>query len=126
MFTPLAMKIVSGAAGLSLIACGVMYIGWNNAAHARDKAEARAEQAEEALVLAGTEIAALRLNLEEAKRDASILDNQETELENANTSDDPNLARLRNLCVRMRQQGRDLSDHPTCGRFAGDVRANSS
>lgn len=125
MFTPLAMKLVGGGAALSLLACGVMYIGWNNAAHARDKAEARAEQAETALELAGTEIAALRLTLEEAQRDRQIIMTQEQELDDDTIADNPNLARLRNLCIRMRQQGRDISNHPTCGRFAGSAGTDS-
>lgn len=117
---PLLLKIIG--AGALVIAVLVCWIGWTNAAHDRDAAEAEVAELEgkvaqleaEALI---TEVVSL-----ERADDVEQSRTEGEELEDARTvpTDTADDRELRALCVRRRQAGAtDNAVHPVCSRFAG-------
>lgn len=89
------------------------------------KNEEVVEQLEEELEVVETVLGANEAAAGDRVTDTQALGEQQEELEDARThqGDDAVTRRARSLCSKLRQQGGDTSNHPTCCRFEGDGRA---
>lgn len=85
------------------------------------KAAAEIEQLEDDIETLEVVVDANETAAGERLADAEDLATQEEELDDARTTpgDDANTRRLRRLCIKLRQQGGDTANHPTCCRFEG-------
>lgn len=112
-------RVLGGAAFLSAIAAAFLFWQLGKANEKVGTLKADLKGAEDKIVLLEAEVAMKdNASLERADDEREVR-SQDGELQDARSQVDDTAAmqRARSLCVRMQQQGRDVSQHPTCSRL---------
>lgn len=127
MFASIKARILAGVGGLMIVALAICYIGWTNAANARDDARDKLAAAEAELVLTKADLALKQTAAEERADDEAEVQEMREELVDAirEVPDTvPDDVRVRLGCERLRRRANSVgADLPDVCRPEGGTEA---